>query len=126
MKENSIEEAIERLEKGINDIWFSTTYSQEQEEKDLKILLADYKRVLKENEELKLYNNSIISQLEQMTTEKFKKSWIHQSEFKDFILVQKAKDKIIDLMSEQLTTPVHDKEYVKQYFKNKANGGNER
>lgn len=35
-------------------------------------------------------------------------------------------DKIIDLMSEQLTTPVHDKEYVKQYFKNKANGGNER
>lgn len=38
----------------------------------------------------------------------------------------KEKDKIIDLMSEQLTTPVHDKEYVKQYFKNKANGGNER
>lgn len=30
------------------------------------------------------------------------------------------KDKIIDLMSEQLTTPVHDKEYVKQYFENKA------
>lgn len=29
-------------------------------------------------------------------------------------------DKIIDLMSEQLTTPVHDKEYVKQYFENKA------
>lgn len=36
------------------------------------------------------------------------------------------KDKIIDLMSEQLTTPVHDKEYVKQYFENKANGGNEK
>ena len=53
MKENSIEEAIERLEKGINDIWFSTIYSQEQEEKDLKILLSDYKRVLKELEELK-------------------------------------------------------------------------
>ena len=35
-------------------------------------------------------------------------------------------DKIIDLMSEQLTTPVHDKEYVKQYFENKANGGNEK
>lgn len=53
MEENSIEEAIERLEKGINDIWFSTTYSQEQEEKDLEILLSDYKRVLKELEELK-------------------------------------------------------------------------
>ena len=56
-------------------------------------ILSDYKRVLqenkymhneldkqqtkinkyaKENEELKLYNNSITSQLEQMTTEKFK------------------------------------------------------
>ena len=53
MKENSIEEVIERLEKGINDIWFSTIYSQEQEEKDLKILLSDYKRVLKENEDFK-------------------------------------------------------------------------
>lgn len=29
-------------------------------------------------------------------------------------------DRVIDLMSEQLTTPVHDKEYVKQYFENKA------
>lgn len=52
MKENSVEEAIERLEKRINDIWFSTTYSQEQEEKDLKILLSDYKRVLEINEVL--------------------------------------------------------------------------
>ena len=53
MKENNIEEARERLEKRIKDIWFSTTYSQEQEEKDLKILLSDYKRVLKENELLR-------------------------------------------------------------------------
>jgi hypothetical protein len=52
VKEN-VEEAIDRLEKRIKDIWFSTTYSQEQEEKDLKILLSDYKRVLKENEILK-------------------------------------------------------------------------
>ena len=29
-----------------------------------------------------------------MTTEKFKEGWIHQSEFKDFIPVQKVKDKI--------------------------------
>lgn len=56
-----------------------------------------YKRVLKENEELKLYNNSITSQLEQMTTEKFKNGWFHQSEFKDSIPVQKVKDKIEEL-----------------------------
>ena len=47
-----------------------------------------------ENEELKLYNNTITSQLEQMTTEKFKNGWFHQSEFKDLILVQTVKDKI--------------------------------
>ena len=36
------------------------------------------------------------------------------------------KDKIIDLMSEQLTTPIHDKKWIKKYYENKANGGNER
>ena len=30
------------------------------------------------------------------------------------------KDKIIDLMSEQLTTPIHEKEWVKKYFERKA------
>ena len=29
-------------------------------------------------------------------------------------------DKIIDLMSEQLITPVHDKECIKQYFEKKV------
>lgn len=66
----------------------------EKLEEAINYTLSDYKRVLKENEELKLYNNSITSQLEQMTTEKFKEGWIHQSEFKDFIPVQKVKDKI--------------------------------
>ena len=50
---SSIEEAIERLEKGMSDICFSVTYSKEEEEEDLKILLTDYKIVLKENKELK-------------------------------------------------------------------------
>ena len=62
----------------------------------------DYFKLQKENEELKLYNNSITSQLEQMTTEKFKEGWIHQSEFKDFIPVQKVKDKIEELDKEKL------------------------
>lgn len=30
------------------------------------------------------------------------------------------KDKIIDLMSEQLTTPIHSKKWVKEYFKRKV------
>ena len=32
----------------------------------------------------------------------------------------KEKDKIIDLMAEQLTTPIHDKEWIKKYYENKA------
>ncbi len=30
------------------------------------------------------------------------------------------KDKIIDLMSEQLTTPIHDKNWVKEYYEKKV------
>lgn len=30
------------------------------------------------------------------------------------------KDKMIDLMSEQLTTPIHGKEWIKKYYENKA------
>ena len=30
------------------------------------------------------------------------------------------KDEIIDLMSEQLTTPIHSKEWVKMYYENKV------
>ena len=30
------------------------------------------------------------------------------------------KDKIIDLMAEQLTTPIHSKEWIKKYYENKA------
>ena len=52
------------------------------------------KQLEKENKELKLYNNSRTSQLEQMITEKFKNGWFHQSEFKGLIPVQKVKDKI--------------------------------
>ena len=29
----------------------------------------------------------------------------------------RKKEKIIDLMSEQLTTPIHSKEWVKEYYK---------
>lgn len=32
----------------------------------------------------------------------------------------KEKDKIIDLMAEQLTTPIHSKEWVKEYYKRRT------
>lgn len=61
---------------------------------NLVITLEDKEELQKENEELKLYNNSITSELEQMTTEKFKNGWFHQSEFKGLIPVQKVKNMI--------------------------------
>ena len=69
--ENDIEEARERLEKRIKDRGFSTTYSQEQEEKDLKILLLDYKRVLKENEQLSTEVNSLKGKLDEIDKTNF-------------------------------------------------------
>nr|DAG74070.1 MAG TPA: hypothetical protein [Caudoviricetes sp.] len=45
---------------------------------------------------------------------------VYISELETVLSMLKEKDKIIDLMSEQLTTPIHDKEWVKQYFENKA------
>ena len=87
--ENSIEEARERLEKGIKDIWFSTTYSQEQEEKDLKILLSDYKRVLKENEELTISNKEIDKECSRL--EKKEIELINENEhYKDLIYALKT------------------------------------
>lgn len=84
MKENDIEEAIERLEKRIKDIWFSTTYSQEQEEKDLKILLSDYKRVLKENEELKILEDDIQDKrIVYIDTPEFEENYISKQKIKD-------------------------------------------
>lgn len=104
-----IEEARERLEKRIKDIWFSTTYSQEQEEKDLKILLSDYKRVLKINEVLlkeneewqKAYQEEKDSQFNLIKENQMLKSFLsgifNENIEKDFIPVQKVKDKIEEL-----------------------------
>lgn len=83
---------------------------------DVNILYAlvnIIKKLQKENEELKLYNNSITSQLEQMTTEKFKNGWFHQSEFKDSIPVQEVKDlKDRILKNEEYTVVLEgDKEF---------------
>ena len=111
MKENSIEEAIERLEY-IDRTYSCNNYYSIWDLKCIEILLSDYKRVLKENAELK---NRL-----------------------------KEKDKIIDLMAEEIsknitnTCPFADynydldcenkcndnyKECWKQYFENKVKEG---
>ena len=42
------------------------------------------------------------------------------SDYKRVLKEDEEKDKIIDLMSEQLTTPIHDKRWAKEYFERKA------
>ena len=89
-EKNAIEEFRKQLRLAINIDDVTTAIRND----NAKTILNLIEKLQKENEELKVYNNSITSQLEQMTTEKFKEGWIHQSELKDFIPVQKVKDKI--------------------------------
>ena len=42
------------------------------------------------------------------------------SDLKNVLALIEEKDKQIDLMSEQLTTPIHSKKWVKEYFKRKV------
>ena len=53
------------------------------------------------DEELELYKNRI-------------------RQFNIVLSMLEEKDKIIDLMAEQLTTPIHGKEWIKKYYENKA------
>lgn len=48
-----VEEAKERLRKGIEDIWFSTLYSQEEEEKDVVTILNYIQKLEEDNKRLK-------------------------------------------------------------------------
>lgn len=42
------------------------------------------------------------------------------SDLKNILASIEEKDKQIDLMSEQLTTPIHDKSWVKEYYERNA------
>lgn len=42
------------------------------------------------------------------------------SDLKNVLTLIEEKDKQIDLMSEQLTTPIHDKSWIKEYYERKA------
>ena len=81
-EENSIKEAILKLNKfNCSNCKFSTCEQCEinhNEVQALNTILSDYKRVLKENEELKNFTSSIFN----------------ENIEKDFIPVQKIKDKI--------------------------------
>ena len=93
MKENSIEEDIKILEKKIEDykpyknIEYCSHAGQilQEEYKALEHILSDYKRVVKENETLKNFVSSIFN----------------EDIEKDYIPVQRIKDKIEELDNQQ-------------------------
>ncbi len=53
------------------------------------------------DEELELYQNRV-------------------KQFNTVLSMLEEKDKQIDLMAEQLTTPIHGKEWIKKYYENKV------
>ena len=95
---------------------------------ELETVLSMLEEKDKQIDKLKKHNDELLRKLRNRVKEvkKLEKYSLYKEEFSRLNKQLQNKDKIIDLMAEQLTTPVHDKEYVKQYFKNKANGGNER
>ena len=125
MKENSIEEDIKNAEHFINSIKTDKEYKEEngwhgyynKEIVDLarilEHILSDYKRVLKENEEIRIKNNAIKRESEayaeymirldnelNLEKEKSKYEWIRQNCLsqelvnKLYIPIQKIKDRI--------------------------------
>ena len=104
MKENSIEEDIKLLEKFSNEnvIYGSTVGMTLEKYKDLQLsaehILSDYKRVLKENEELKFKERSrIIGEYGDAEIHDV----INKTLSNDYISVQKVKDKIEEIKKEK-------------------------
>lgn len=123
MKENSIEEDITRVKQRIEDIKeyieYGLSYSEYLDlENSFDNILSDYKRVLKENEELKEYI-AIAPNLDEMTAVKYRniqqdayikgraeeQQRAKQIIYENCIPVQKVKDKIEELKKkvEELT-----------------------
>ena len=110
MKENSIKEDITRIKQRIEDvkeyIEYGLSYSEYLDlENSFDNILSDYKRVLKENEELKIIKSAIQTlQINSLEEEKYivisKGSFLDGSYkhlLDDYIPIQKVKEKIEEL-----------------------------
>ena len=128
MKENSIEEDIKNAEHFIKSIKTDKEYKEEngwhgyynkeivELARMLEHILTDYKRVLKENEELKFEERSRI-------IGKYGDAEIHdvinRTLSNDYIPVQKIKDKIEELKNKPLKINQNDKYYYETDAYNK-------
>ena len=85
-----LEEAIERLKRGIEDTMFSTLYSQEQEEEDIKTVLKELNR---KNRII----NALQCALKERTDERDKKD----DEISKLRAVTTKQEKIIELIEKE-------------------------
>ena len=116
------EQAIERLKRKI-------LLGKSEKNIGIPVYISELETVLsmleekdKQIDKLNKNNDELLRNLRNRVKEdkKLEKYSLYKEEFSRLNKQLQNKDKIIDLMAEQLTTPVHDKEYVKQYFENKA------
>lgn len=85
---NEEREAIERLNKGVNDILFGTLYSQEEEDEDIETVLN---LIQKQQAEIRQYEKALHDQII--------KDYDMEIKLKDEL---EKKDKIIDLMADNI------------------------
>ena len=73
-------------------------------------------------DKLKKHNDDLLRKLRNRVKQvkKLEKYSLYKEEFSRLNRQLQNKDKIIDLMSEQLTTPIHGKKWVKEYYERKA------
>lgn len=78
----------------------------------INIIIAMLELIKKQDQKIKQLNKG------QQTLIHSRKKW--KNRYYKMKVKNRELDKIIDLMSEELTTPIHNKEWVKQYYENKA------
>lgn len=120
MKENSIEEAIERLEY-IDRAYSCNNYYSIWDLKCIEILLSDYKRVLKENEILKEEKEQAWEEwnnLEQGSyeTEQKLKQQIKKLQKENEELKNKIMDKELEIIGIEEYTKASMGEIIEQYY----------
>ena len=130
--ENSIEEALKKLSTGkkIKIYELLRTFKREGIEnfvttrkKYVDVILSDYKRVLKENEQLRTEANSLKEENEELEEinnelEAEKNEAIRRYNF-ETIPIKKVKDKIEELKSNPLKIKQNDKYYYETHAYNK-------
>lgn len=106
--ENSIEEDIKIIENFINWLTIDFEYDSGNEIKTIEHILSDYKKVLKENEQLRTEVNSLLKENEeyskQLDLDYVDKNYISKKKIEDIIEELKGKLKDISKRREKSKT----------------------